>query len=505
MTSDHPGIKSWFFSLALLLLVTTSANGSQNQCLHCHEDMLGGQQVFHSLNCVTCHSGNDQSQNKALAHKGLIAFPGNLSNANKTCGQCHTEHTKAVHQHLMATARGMVETTRRVLEDGDDGAHILELGHSKSDSLMRKLCAGCHLARDKDTHTHSTLNRGGGCLACHLDDYPSKGHVQLTSNISDARCFGCHSRSGRVSLNYSGLAELDEIESAFIKQKARLPDGRLVQIKTSDVHHQSGMSCIDCHTGQGLMGIDSSGQRSSRGIDIQCGDCHFDGVGSTEKFNTRLEHLSTHSRPVSLRLKNSNAILQVPRYTSSSHTLSEEHARLSCDACHSQWAPQCYGCHISYDKSGSQYDYLEKSVTAGRWKEKRWMTLSGLPPLGVDKENRIRPFVPGMIFTLEHPELKTPMKKRLFSPLAPHTIGKSRSCQSCHCDSHALGLGSGKFTRPDDTWAFTPTLKPMEDGIPEDAWHSWDKQGEGSSTQPGARPFNPEEIQRILGAGIRCQ
>ena len=133
------------------------------------------------------------------------------------------------------------------------------------------------------------------------------------------------------------------------------------------------------------------------------------------------------------------------------------------------------------------------------------MTLSGLPPLGVDKENTIRPFVPGMIFTLEHPDLETPIRKRLFSPLAPHTIGKSRTCQSCHCDSRTLGLGSGELSKHNDSWTFTAALPPLHDGIPEDAWQDWANPGIGSSTQPGARPLNLDEIQRILNTDIDCQ
>lgn len=504
MRQYHPEVR-FLFVLLLLLTTIVSAADNQNQCTQCHQDKSVGQQAFHSFSCVTCHAGNNQAEQKEAAHLGLHAYPGNLSNVEQSCGQCHSGHTQAVQQHLMTTARGMVETTRLVLNDPDDGADITGLGHSVSDSLLRKLCAGCHLGRDRESHFHSTLSRGGGCLACHLDEYPDTGHVSITTDISDARCFGCHSRSGRISLNFSGLAEFDEPEAPFISQKARLPDGRLVQIKAPDIHHQAGMACIDCHTGQGLMGVDRNGQKTSSGIDIQCTDCHVRNSGDTERFQTRLEQLNPDEETFTLRPRHSASALDVPRYSSSSHPLADEHARLSCDACHSQWAPQCFGCHTSYQESGRQFDYLEQQVTPGRWHEKRWMTQSGLPALGVDNTNKIRPFVPGMIFTLEHPDLESPIKKRLFSPLSPHTTGKARSCQSCHCDSRALGLGSGELKRNAGKWQFTSSSRLLDDGIAEDAWQDWNRPGHGLSTQVGARPLNQQELRRILDADVGCQ
>ena len=53
--------------------------------------------------------------------------------------------------------------------------------------------------------------RDGGCVACNLE-YPQKSekidHPRLTVEVDNRRCFGCHSRSGRISLNYLGLAEV---------------------------------------------------------------------------------------------------------------------------------------------------------------------------------------------------------------------------------------------------------------------------------------------------------
>ena len=492
--------KRWhkLFLLLLLLGLLPCLSASENNCVNCHDDKQHGQQDFHRITCTSCHAGNATSTSEAAAHSELIAFPGNLSNVDQTCGQCHAQQTQGVHQHIMTTARGMVATTRHVLGDPDNGATINELGTGLSDSLLRKLCAGCHLGRDRAQHSHSTLNRGGGCLACHLDDYPGSGHVKLTKKISDARCFGCHSRSGRISLNYAGLAEIDTSHPGDDSQKARLPDGRLVLIRESDVHHQAGMACIDCHSGNQLMGTGSPHTQT----DIDCIDCH-QAMNKISRPGMP-DHIKQSEGTRTLVSRVNGNRIPIPTYQAASHPLGEEHARLSCDACHTQWAPLCYGCHVEYDPSGQQYDYVEKSVTEGRWREKRWLTESALPPLGVDAENRIRPFVPGMILTLDHPDLEQPLFRRLFSPLAPHTIGKARSCQSCHCEPQALGLGAGQLSKSGDGWVFAADAPPRMDGIAEDAWQRWDQPGNGASTQVGARPLNALEIRKILEAEISC-
>jgi hypothetical protein len=479
------------------------ATAQDSSCLACHADQRQGQQAFHAVPCSRCHAGDPKGNTVLQAHQGLTAFPGNLSNAGETCGQCHAAQVGAVQRHRMTTSRGMVATTRRVLGETDDGAGIRELGHGIADSLLRKLCAACHLGRDKDVHGHATRPMGGGCLACHLDDHPPQGHVRLTRRISDARCFSCHARSGRISLNYAGLAELDEQAPADDQQRARLPDGRLVRLRETDVHHQAGMACIDCH-GQGeLMGHADGHVVTATGTAVRCEDCHR--PLSADDSGSRLPQLEITAQGTGLIRRHDGQRLPVPPLRPADHPLAQQHRRLSCDACHTQWAPLCYGCHVAFEPEGEQFDYLENRPTPGSWQERRWMTDSGPPPLGVDADGRIKPFVPGMILTLEHPQLNEPLFRRLFAPLSPHTTGKSRSCQSCHCDSRALGLGAGRLEKDPVGWRLQATGSPLADGLPADAWHDLHHVGQGQSSHPGARPFNATEIDRILGAGVACE
>ena len=109
---------------------------------------------------------------------------------------------------------------------------------------------------------------------------------------------------------------------------------------------------------------------------------------------------------------------------------------------------------MEFDPQGRQKDHLLNKDTPGRWKERRWNIRNDLPPLGVTAYNRIRPFVPGMIMSASHPDWPEDLFLRRFATSAPHTTGKSRTCESCHLSSIALGLGKGKLTKGDDGWHF---------------------------------------------------
>jgi hypothetical protein len=194
--------------------------------------------------------------------------------------------------------------------------------------------------------------------------------------------------------------------------------------------------------------------------------------------------------------------VRTPQYTAASHVLADQHRRLTCSACHSQWAPQCYGCHQSYESQGEQWDFAAGRSTPGHWSERRWDTRAELPTLGVDRNDRIVPVVPGMIMTVRHPAWATEKFVRRFAALEPHTTGHARSCSSCHQSSLALGLGSGTLRSNAGQWTFSAKKPPLQDGLPPDAWTQlnapvvlWDEEP--------VRPFSPAELQRILNALLK--
>jgi len=501
------GVLAWFF----YDFAGEENAAADNTCIQCHATSQTGFSAPHSFgaaSCTSCHAGDSGADTEDGAHDGLIAFPGNLDNAERACGQCHADRVDSVARNLMHTGRGIVDVTRRLI-DGHAGAHdtvnFQSLEHGPADSMLRKLCSSCHLGQQRTAgELDPTRNRGGGCLACHINDYPEDGHAALTTKVSDARCFGCHSRSGRISLSYTGLAEVIQPAAEEGTNKLRLADGRHIERMPADVHYLAGMSCIDCHTSVGLMGAagDSSHQRDA--VDIGCTDCHNNNSAPlhTSKEGTPLAHIQVRDDGTWLQTKVTNRALKIPSLESDFHTSDNDHDRLTCAACHSQWVPQCFGCHMEYDAEGSQWDHVDKTVTPGRWKEERWDVRNAPGPLGVNEDGRIEAFVPGMIMTVAHPDWHEDKFLRIFAPLSPHTTGPARNCESCHRSTVAVGLGEGEISERYGELQFSPTHESLRDGLPKDAWTNLDGSLSGGTPLEGQRPLNADEIDAVLSAPL---
>jgi len=425
----------------------------------------------------------------------------------------------------------MVQVTRRVFGQQASTAdkHTLQsLMHTPADSLLRKLCASCHLGQQKTRHRLDvTRDRGGGCLACHLNDYPGDAHPALSARVEDGRCFGCHSRSSRISLSYAGLAEVTETFGNRSRDRlARLADGRLVEHRPADIHHRAGMSCIDCHTGAGLMGYTSKGARQDQSVDIACSDCHAnrnprvrladwpakyrwmlkripflateDQEFLTTENGTPLWNIEVRANRLTLHLKLRDITRPIPVYHPPNHEWQSKYQRLTCNACHAQWAPQCYECHLRFSPDDQQWDHVERKLTPGHWSQHLGKVRNELPLLGVTAQGNITTFVPGMIMTVDHPDWEKPRFRRLFGSLSPHTTGRSRTCEECHLSPIALGLGEGQLEKRAGHWTFVATHTTLDDGLPADAWTRLGAETPGEGTHPGDRSFSREEILRVL-------
>ena len=225
------------------------------------------------------------------------------------------------------------------------------------------------------------------------------------------------------------------------------------------------MSCISCHKGSDLMGDAGDAVHQRDAVESRCVDCH-----------------------------------EVERMTGQSHD--PDHERLECSTCHSQWAPQCFGCHMQYDPDGTQWDHTEQQETAGRWHEQRSDFRNEPGALGVNAMNRIELFIPGMIMTLVHPDWDGEKFVRIFAPISPHTTGPARSCESCHRSSVALGLGQGTVDFRDDRINFMPAHQLLRDGLPADAWTNVGGTAGGGAPLSGQRPLNEEEMEAVLTAPL---
>ncbi len=550
--------------------------GQYESCLFCHFTVKGLTKSHSSdiTGCFACHGGNPFATNKKQAHRGLRLIPGNLDNAQQSCGtsHCHPDITQNINTGLMTTLSGMISVDRFVFNEQQSPdllTNIHHLKNSAADEHLRNLCVRCHLGNKKTfTGPITETNRGGGCLACHLnynkekylswknnknikDTLPISSHPKISLQITDNHCFGCHSRSGRISTNYEGWHETN-------LKANRLPDTgiyRLVEAtrvfakKTDDVHHKLGMECIDCHNLYELMGDGRYYSHEEQQEDVQCVDCHFSGTPKTITSNnldeksaivaalrygniTGLRFLQTgkHHHPLINTRYNNDSSFLIEKNNSKKYLIKKPthrcekdkaHSKVSCSACHSAWAPSCIGCHNKYDPKELSFNMIKNQKQKGGWVEYTGENNAGLPALGIKtlkKKKEIIPVIPGMIITIDKQSFSKSthdslLFKRLFAPAAPHTTAaKGRSCKSCHNNPVALGYGSGKLVyvinKRQGHWHFNATYSNSTfDGLPEDAWTGFLQNRTGTvSTRTNVKPFNIKEQQKILtvGACLTC-
>jgi len=547
---------------------------SKESCIVCHKEM-NGFSSFHDpkhIGCVVCHLGDASSSHKETSHMNMVAIPGNLNDAALTCGKCHPQELDKIEHSLMTTNSGLVAVDKYIFGETDSPDHhfdIRNLGHSPADDHLRNLCANCHLGAEKSEFgAISELSRGGGCNACHLnyseqashelEKYLSSGKTELVQMhpstdvfMNDTHCFGCHSRSSRISTNYMGWHEtlLDELpESNDFKM---FEDKRIYEYKGADVHHSKGLLCIDCHSSHEVMGDGTDYMHEEDAVKLECSDCHYKDAPNTipyEELDIESALVFMHrdyqhqDRPILIAEKDGHPLVNtflneqgevylIGKKDGKEHLVKkqgelcardEAHQSLSCASCHSSWAPKCIGCHNTYDKNKQGYDLLDKKLIKGTWIEHVFEFETSLPAMGVrenEVERLIEPAIPGMILSIDKSsDQAAPSKStsfdRLYAANAPHTTRKEvRDCKSCHSNPAALGYGKGnlKYQQNETSgkWIFEPAyaLNP-NDGLPEDAWIPFlaEPDAKRHSTRSDFRPLNIEEQERILkvGACLQC-
>lgn len=562
-----------------------SARGRPEGCLICHPNTTGlsASHRPEAIGCAICHGGNPSTLVTARAHDSLIRVPGNLADAPLTCGTtgCHADIVPRVERSIMATFSGVIAVNRRTFGEPDPRSapppHVRDLGHSAADSHLRQLCVSCHLGQEKVTWGPITQeSRGGGCNACHLVYSPAAAtaldryenaplearrqtpaiHPTFTLHPENSHCFGCHSRSGRISTSYEGWHELREppspaelaSDTSASPRFRLLDDGRYFVRVTPDVHQARGMDCIDCHTSSEIMGSGQVVRRKSDALQVRCEDCHAARLASLppsalDAESHKLLGLRQWTFPAEQRFgttRSGSALANVlvdadgtgrlrRKRTGESRPLlppatacqaGAGHDRLSCASCHTAWAPRCATCHTNFDPTREAFDHLDQREVRGAWIERSGAFEAAPPTLGLrhDPADTSRPagtvdtFVPGMVLELDRNRQSgapaDPVFHRLYAHTAAHTITReARPCRSCHNDPVALGFGRGalEFTARDGIgrWSFVPSAPPSAaDGLPADAWTGFLQTRRGQvSTRDDVRPFSAAEQRRILNVG----
>ncbi len=315
--------------------------------------------------------------------------------------------------------------------------------------------------------------------------------------------------------------------------------------KNREGNPEGGLFCQDCHTTNSMHGNGNISTTTLANVEIECSDCHGTPenypwelpIGFGDEFGNELNAenprglgtspleiqkeygtfypskdgylLTARGNPFgnvvrqgddviihsaggldfripllkSIALKNS---WKNPKSAKTAKIRVKKHLQtMECYACHSAWAPQCYGCHVrvDYSEGKKSVDWIKSGnmrfadgQTAESKRDGSAPQLSGEssesrtylrwedPVLGINGEGRVSPIIPGcqQITTVIGPDGKTIVNSKIWrtppglegggkegqrgidmAPAAPHTsVREARPCISCHASSKALGYGT---------------------------------------------------------------
>jgi len=377
------------------------------------------------------------------------------------------------------------------------------LHKNNSKNTLEKGCASCHMPYSEDGYykgDDKSINKNKkGHTLVHSLQSSRDVHVKMAnieySGIPLNTCSKCHDSEKSVADSYRGLLkkEKDSSSDKYIHMH-------------EDIHFQKGMLCQDCHTSNDMHGDGFLSGANAVAVEVECQDCHGTTkaypwelpLGYSDEFNTTVasgeargttqsvaEYLKkgsvsdvndgyiltargnpfTHATKVGDNIKielasGKDIILTPLKKLKESNKLSKEallamdgisahNDTLECYTCHALWAPQSYGSHL-------EIDYSKNSVT----QSKDFVRFED-PALCQNGEGRVSPAIPDIYNSVTVIDKKSKMllknhkymvpdtKKQYASgvlPIQPHTITKkSRSCESCHATSKAMGMGIGSL------------------------------------------------------------
>jgi hypothetical protein len=381
------------------------------------------------------------------------------------------------------------------------------------DDFLRRRCLRCHLHDRGSGGMGLYRSTGcAACHVLYGDDGLYEGRDRaisrdrpgrpashrFTKRIPDGQCLHCHN-GNRVGADYEGRFEADFSDTYRYggwatrgkSVKYGLPSHRL----RKDVHAEKGLWCIDCHRGSDLMGDGHVYGYQMAAVKRACTDCHGGFGGALPSEGITEIRRGTAGFVFVSSVDGRDHLLPIFDGASPGHDVPEHH-RLRCGACHGQWSFQDYGLSvIREDLSGGEKwsslaaqgdpeleNTLRKnagdsgpgsSLSRDRlngqerlgiwsmgWRFRRWEPM----PLGVDQNGRytvLRPlyqYQVSYVDRLGNVAVDSARPPRgdgsgpgwAFMPYVPHTVGPSgRSCDSCHLNREAAGLGAQQVLTED--------------------------------------------------------
>ena len=282
------------------------------------------------------------------------------------------------------------KTVPRNPPDKTAGGAVM-LSQHFADYLLRDECFQCHL----DAPAPAGVYRSQGCAACHSrynatgtyeggdptlpQDEPGHPATHAMTVLPPQQvCTQCHRQFQNEP---APLASAESETGGHEFQFAGA--GRPIE----DVHLARGMECIDCHTAFDVMGDGNIYSRQHQAVEVRCETCHgtethypetavikdesdpavrwsrhyqgFDNKVGDEMVLTahgnKMSNVKKIGKQYVMFGKRTGKRFEIPQtaWKRKTHTLSGHKYKLECTSCHSQWVPQCQGCHITYDAAAS--------------------------------------------------------------------------------------------------------------------------------------------------------
>jgi hypothetical protein len=416
--------------------------------------------------------------------------------------------------------------------------HVWGEGRDKRGDLRASGCAACHMLYGNDGKYEgddNAISQDGG-------ERPYPLRHQITNAIPGAQCTHCHTRGKRIGTSFVGMFEYDYIKDGkappFNEQaepQEPLFTKEYLHVR-EDVHFKRGMQCSDCHTSIDVHGDGNIYPVTYYQVEVSCYDCH----GTPEEYPWELpvgygtpvilegergvfkagekEHLLTSKGNAKTNwLKEGKYAYVVSYYTGKKHKvpllknkklpgtfktqqgevamakIPQHIEKMECYACHSTWAPQCFGCHMQYDRRVEGTDWVTTSkkvdpktgrqtITTGVGDltiENRSFLRWEYPMLGVNFKGKVTPLVPGCqvfyTFIDEKGNVKavnkyyttsTGHKGSTLAPLNPHSTSLvARTCEECHTNPKTIGYGTGNSRSTQQFLGDSPLFQDLSKGV----------------------------------------
>ncbi|MFQ5962752.1 MAG: hypothetical protein ACE5KZ_00530 [Candidatus Scalinduaceae bacterium] len=415
--------------------------------------------------------------------------------------------------------------------------HVWGEGRNKRGDFRASGCAACHVLYGNDgKYEGNDINiRNNG-------DRPHPLKHRITTAIPAAQCTHCHTRGRRIGTTFMGMFEYDYVRDGHAppfdeqgKTQEPLFTKEYMHVR-KDVHFERGMQCVDCHTSIDVHGDGNIYPVTVYQVEITCYDCH----GTPEKYPWELpvgygtpvtldgnrggykrenkEYLFTSRGNVKANwYREGKKAYVLSLYTGKKHevtllkdvklndsfktqqgkvamsTIHMHIEKMECYACHSTWTPQCFGCHMQYDRRVKGTDWISTSKTidskTGRqtvtkefgnlsFENRSFMRWEN-PILGINFRGKASPLAPGCqvfyTFIDEEGDVKalnkfyttsTGHNSPTLAPMQPHSISLvARTCEDCHANPKAIGYGTGNSRSAEKLMGDSPLFQDLSKGV----------------------------------------